>query len=410
MSEEDFKSFLSAYFNKNDDKITLFNLDDNVIEYFKTLIETNVNEVKENLKKYRLKNDDIELSELNPDIISKIENNEIDISILKNLMSDDDNNNIDINALSETLQLIKEKVNSFTVNEGTIEDVKLELNEYTDTKINDVQKSLTKLSEEISNSRKNDIKISINDLDDNLKETFASNSNANTASLDSLYRRKDIPVEESDLGVSLQAKLKNVTSNIYDIENNIKDYTDKNISVLEENYNAFVIETNDYLEKILQSINDIWWNIDQIKEAMRNRLNNFTIQSGQEIRIAMNNPYAYNIKFLVYNSNENSISYGRFISSEAFIDISLSDTDEFKGYILKNLSKNDASIRMVYSKDEINIEDPAIVITEKPSEDLEEDTSPALYDNSSEDEEDIMTEEEMAFFLDPKLKPSTMDL
>ena len=200
LTEEEFKTFMSGYFNKANDKMTMLNLDEEIIQYFTELIESKKNSILDILKEYRLKNDDIELSELNRDIVEKIENNSIDINILKNLLSDG-NSNININELKETLQQLSNKMDNFTVTEGSVEELTTSINE----KYNAINSSITQLTSEINNLdlnvRKKDVLIEASDLSQTLKDTI-SNSAGNNAVLESIYRRKEDLILESDLGAS----------------------------------------------------------------------------------------------------------------------------------------------------------------------------------------------------------------
>ena len=179
LTEEEFKTFMSGYFNKANDKMTMLNLDEEIIQYFTELIESKKNSILDILKEYRLKNDDIELSELNRDIVEKIENNSIDINILKNLLSDG-NSNININELKETLQQLSNKMDNFTVTEGSVEELTTSINE----KYNAINSSITQLTSEINNLdlnvRKKDVLIEASDLSQTLKDTI-SNSAGNNA-------------------------------------------------------------------------------------------------------------------------------------------------------------------------------------------------------------------------------------
>ena len=186
LTEEEFKTFMSGYFNKANDKMTMLNLDEEIIQYFTELIESKKNSILDILKEYRLKNDDIELSELNRDIVEKIENNSIDINILKNLLSDG-NSNININELKETLQQLSNKMDNFTVTEGSVEELTTSINE----KYNAINSSITQLTSEINNLdlnvRKKDVLIEASDLSQTLKDTI-SNSAGNNAVLDSISK------------------------------------------------------------------------------------------------------------------------------------------------------------------------------------------------------------------------------
>ena len=68
------------------------------------------------------------------------------INILKNLLSDG-NSNININELQETLQQLSNKMDNFTVTEGSVEELTTGINE----KYNAINSSITQLTSEINN-------------------------------------------------------------------------------------------------------------------------------------------------------------------------------------------------------------------------------------------------------------------
>ena len=45
LTEEEFKTFMSGYFNKANDKMTMLNLDEEIIQYFTELIESKKNSI-----------------------------------------------------------------------------------------------------------------------------------------------------------------------------------------------------------------------------------------------------------------------------------------------------------------------------------------------------------------------------
>ena len=384
LTEEEFKTFMSGYFNKANDKMTMLNLDEEIIQYFTELIESKKNSILDILKEYRLKNDDIELSELNRDIVEKIENNSIDINILKNLLSDG-NSNININELKETLQQLSNKMDNFTVTEGSVEELTTSINE----KYNAINSSITQLTSEINNLdlnvRKKDVLIEASDLSQTLKDTI-SNSAGNNAVLDSIYRRKEDLILESDLGASLQAKLTNIVNDLDQLEKKIYE----RIKEKEQEIYSTTKDDIDVLSRnFKENIDELEETIRDLKKAMFNKIIDITLRPNEVYKIPCENPYAYDLKVLVEEDNENSICYGQYIDASAITAIGISTKESFTGYSICNILNQSINLRIVYSKK--SIQDSDLYFPEQSFEELEETTEKEeseknINDSSKEDE------------------------
>ena len=184
------EALLSHYFDKDNDKILISNIDTSVVRTFNDYADDNDKVLLNEINKCRLRNDPIKRSDLDSELLQTIENNTLSIAAIGGLLKSTGGGQIDISALSNEINTLKHTINdSNFATKDDIETAKQEvLNESNDainnsstifdTSITSIREDIGKINTQINTMHTNIMMIE-NDVDAYKKSIESINNNIN---------------------------------------------------------------------------------------------------------------------------------------------------------------------------------------------------------------------------------------
>lgn len=203
------EALLSHYFDKDNDKILISNIDTSVVQTFNDYADDNDKVLLNEINKCRLRNDPIKRSDLDSELLQTIENNTLSIAAIGGLLKSTGGGQIDISALSNEINTLKHTVNDGNLatkddvakaKQETIDEAKLAINGSING-LNSSMVSTNKTIEELNkklNTVNTDILNNQNDIEKCEKTVDTLNTNVNSIIKRCAYKKTNIFIAQDN--------------------------------------------------------------------------------------------------------------------------------------------------------------------------------------------------------------------